>query len=629
MRKAIVTIGAAALLLTGCATGDTGVSSAAGGGGDKGSEGGSWLTRAASAGCTNPLIATYECFEGQFIETVAAESAYVNPNPAPLSFTDRPPRTLSFSGRLQADGTRASAPFPAAGQIVYAPALKAHAEQVLGQLLAHAPTPPPQDISVHVIANPFFGGSATSENDIFIHLGTFNEIQNDGPLAALLAHEAAHILLNHFDREELINRQQQVTGFVSRAAVVAAGFSSQKFGKRPDGSTGFFTDPGKTEDAKKTATTAMAVNYGVNFFTTDVIGGAWSRRQEDEADLLGNDLLVKAGYNPRATVQALRILKKMDAGRQLELEKLDADTSTLESAFQNGLSTEGIIAGLTDMAAQVFEAGWNDIRSYTQRAHRDPEKREEDMREYIKREHAQAGGAADGSALDAAKRKANFPKLWERYSKVNAARAMLLVKPVDLPKAEATLRDGMGGSVAQDPFPRELLASILDQQGKTQEALASYGRIRPGGVLSLSGYIEKIDIELRLGREADARRTLQTAQGVYGKEAFYHVELRILAAEGDAEGVKRVAKTCEDSERADVQELCKTTLAGIPASLGGSQGQPEEPGLLGVLTGAGTGAPVGSDAASAGATSGAATGGTSTGGASGGVLGAVGSLFSN
>ncbi|MEO1330971.1 MAG: M48 family metalloprotease [Pseudomonadota bacterium] len=638
MKSSIFVGAVAALALAGCASGGGPLGS----GDSKKDEGGSWLERTASVGCTNPLIDTYKCFEGTLISNMvggpdAPATAEIAPQPAP-SFAERPPRTLSFSGRLQANGERASAPFPVASQVIEAPALEAYVEEILGRLLQHSPTPPPSDISVHVIADPLFGGVATAENDIFVNLGAFAEAPNEGVVAALLAHEASHILLEHFDREELIEKQQQVTGAVAKTAILAAGLSSQRFGTNTSGQSGFYTDPEAAERAKRTQTTATVVNAGANFISTDVIGGAWSRRQEDEADILGADLLVAAGYDARRSLMALDILRAAYSERETELERLSVDTTAMQTALTEDRSAEGLIGGMTDALSQVFTAAWNDVRSWTQRSHLDPTKRRESMTGYVRREYRQAKPTVDRKAeaesLKRVKRQARFGRLLERYKKVEAARR-IVTSPAegqapDYARAEAILRDGMGGSVAQDAYPRELLATILAAQGKKREALASYDRVRPGSVLSINGYTEKFGLEMELGQQSSARRTLATAQEVYGQPLFYNLELRALAAEGDAEGVKRVAAACRESEYPGVEESCDEVLASIPESLGGDQGK-ESGGFLESVSGALSGGSIAqtdeNETAAAATPASATSSGSSS--SSGGILGGIESLLGN
>ena len=84
--------------------------------------------------------------------------------------------------------------------------LRAYCEGVLARLLAQWPYPRP-DIRVRFSASESFGARATLDNDIYLNLGTLQAIESEDELAAILGHEAAHLLLGHLDRDHFFNQQ--------------------------------------------------------------------------------------------------------------------------------------------------------------------------------------------------------------------------------------------------------------------------------------------------------------------------------------------------------------------------------------------------------------------------------------
>ena len=534
------------------------------------------LVGAAGIECVNPFSDTYECFDGQLLHVVAGDPSVIGTYPVQAS-PNRPPKTLSF-GKSRGD----SAPIDPAGRQVHAPKLKAYAEDILAKLLEVAPVEPPA-IAVHIVSDPFYGGFATGENDIFINLGTFNEANTEDEVASLIAHEAAHIILNHFDRINLADRQREVGAMAVKTAVLSSSLRHTKFDKN----TNKFIST--TDDVTKTGTVQKAViaNEAYNFVSTDLVGSAWSRRQEDEADLLGLDMLVAAGYSRNGATGGLRILKEAYRERELFVDQLSSQTDDLEAALAADPSLQNLESVGIELGTRIGEALWKDMKTWVQRSHLDPEDRLENINAYVRREHRAARESSREDRLEANKKAANFDQLWERYTAVQ--RAYVMMTQNDFQGAKAEIAKGLKGSAASDPYPREVQAKILGGLGDVRGSLASYGKVRDGSIFSISGYVDKAGKELSIGQAKTALRTLETGEGHFGAELFYPLKISAYSSLGQKDQVTQTAELCSKSSLSTIREECRVSLAQVPAELGGQEGAPEagEGGLLNALSGAG------------------------------------------
>lgn len=582
MKRAILrssaAITAALLMLTACKTTD-------GAGDDSPS-----LVEKAGADCMNPLKDTFECFDGKLIEIIAGDPAVIGTFDVPPT-PKRPPQTLSFdSARDGAKG--AYSPVDLAGRRVHAPVLEAYARDILAKLLAHSPNPPPP-IAVHIISNDKFGGAATGENDIFVHLGTFNESNIEDTVASLLAHEAAHILLKHFDRVRIAEQNRELGAAVVSGAV----FASSLKNTAEDGTTGSLeTDEEKAKQSTLARRAALA-NKTYNFVATDVIGSAWSRRQEDEADLMGLDLLVAAGYNRAGAIKSMQILQALYNERETTEEKLGkALTSALEGFGETGQKFfASLITGAqdeeTEDAALAYgidsgEAILSIFADSIFRAkHLSPDERMEQIRAYSGREYrGMARSEGNPDRLASIKRKADFERLMRRYTDVEAAVGLLAEGEFDA--AELRVREGLGGSVRQDPYPREVYARILAAKGDYSGAVAQYAKVRPGSIFSLSGYNEKAINEMLIGRNKTALVTLEVAATHYGEETFYPLSIRANGNLKNKAEVQAIGAACEaDDTSSRVQAMCEAELSRISPAYGGTLGIEKSKGALGVLGG--------------------------------------------
>jgi predicted Zn-dependent protease len=117
-----------------------------------------------------------------------------------------------------------------------------------------------------------------------VTVGLLSMVQNDDQLAAVIGHEAGHVVAHH--AAERVS-QERTSKILLGIAGAAAG--SSDFGK-------LLKDHG--DDAAK---------FGVLL--------PFSRKQELEADRLGVDYMARAGYRPREAVVLWRNMQALDGGK--------------------------------------------------------------------------------------------------------------------------------------------------------------------------------------------------------------------------------------------------------------------------------------------------------------------------
>ncbi len=139
----------------------------------------------------------------------------------------------------------------------------------------------------HVVASSDVNAFALPGGSIFVNLGTVQAAQTEAQLAGVLAHETSHVVLRHATCNM---KKQQATNIVAGLGAIA---SSILLG---DGAGG---------QAAQAIIGGGAGLYGLRM----------SRDDEKQADLLGTDILYKAGYDPRGLPQFFEIIQsKYGAG---------------------------------------------------------------------------------------------------------------------------------------------------------------------------------------------------------------------------------------------------------------------------------------------------------------------------
>ncbi len=123
-----------------------------------------------------------------------------------------------------------------------------------------------------------YADSYTSDNSVVVTKGLLNYLKNDDELAAILSHEIVHLLRNHQAK-----RVAKRTGVAVGLAVLLAAAGADD---DPDNDNGYFSRKRRADHGRL---------ENLNFHL-----GVFEQKYETEADLLGMDLMARAGYNPRA-----------------------------------------------------------------------------------------------------------------------------------------------------------------------------------------------------------------------------------------------------------------------------------------------------------------------------------------
>ena len=111
-----------------------------------------------------------------------------------------------------------------------------------------------------------------------------SQLQTEGQLAGVLAHETSHVIARH-SAEQLA--KTQLTQGLTGAAVIAA------------------VDPNDPRTYRN-AQFAMLVNQMINL--------KFSRSDEIEADTFGVKYMAQAGYDPRSMIDVMKILEQSSSG---------------------------------------------------------------------------------------------------------------------------------------------------------------------------------------------------------------------------------------------------------------------------------------------------------------------------
>ena len=146
-----------------------------------------------------------------------------------------------------------------------------------------------EDIEFHVVASPQLNAFTTGGKHVYFYTKLLEEVDSEDAMAAVVGHEFGHIIGRHVQGS--MNRQMGILAAAAGAGAVGALLA---------------------EDGKRMETGAMAAGATAGVGT--LAGMKWGRDGEREADDLGFDFYVRAGYDPDKFDDFFRVLAEKSSG---------------------------------------------------------------------------------------------------------------------------------------------------------------------------------------------------------------------------------------------------------------------------------------------------------------------------
>jgi len=175
--------------------------------------------------------------------------------------------------------------------------------RTLGYRLASSSADPSQDYTFTLINVPEINSFATFGGYVFIFSGMFTITQNQDQLAAVMAHELAHISQHHLQRA-MEDQKKSTPLYVLGAFAAALAASRADSGNRYNQNQPYGYGYGNTP-YQQGVDPAIGAFYSVMAMMQQHMID-FTRKDEEEADHVGIETLAKAGFDPEgmATVFA-------------------------------------------------------------------------------------------------------------------------------------------------------------------------------------------------------------------------------------------------------------------------------------------------------------------------------------
>ncbi len=442
--------------------------------------------------------------------------------------------------------------------LVPASPLDTYLNGVLAKLLAQSPvTNVPA--RVYVRASGDWAAKSTADANIYVALGALLRLDNEDEVAALLAHEASHVILGHADADVVQGVQQraiQLSALAAEAQQMLAG------GKTAGSGGGTLAGGARVEDQ----TRALLLN-------TLLLSPAWTREQERDADRLGTDLLGRAGYAPQAMASLLRKQKSVERERAASpataaLDKqffgVDAgaqvQAQAQKAAQHIGIDPQGLGALAGAAFGKAAEWGAKQVDE-AKRSHPKTEERIVEIEAYTADEYGgTAAPALQVATWEAAKEQDGTVDILENYIAAIEAKGKLAAG--DVATARRLAKTGLSGPTRAHAYPNYVAAAVQLTSGAAALALADYETALAGPEPAGAIYAEASAVYLQTGKGAKAVEVMESGYDRLQQPPSLTVPLirtyQLAGRQGDAD---RVAAMCA-VRWPNLQALCADAAKG-------------------------------------------------------------------
>jgi predicted Zn-dependent protease len=425
--------------------------------------------------------------------------------------------------------------------LVHAPDFQVYLDSVMRRLLAKAPRPDLPARAVLVTSRDW-AAAATPPGLVFVPVGLVESLDNEDQLAFILGHEVSHVLFRHHDSDWLVKSQKHAV------AAGELGLAARTVLER------------RTPQSGALSPTGLTAAKAVLLASDKIIAPAWNRNQEQQADLLGIDIMIAGGYNPVGATDVLQKMVAWDkaAGQAYREPPRDLVKQLSSLAAEAGAAGQSSgRSGFPDVSRffDVIGAEIANAMSELSQSHPKPEERLELVQGYLFREYRSLP-PVDVSVHGwmAARRHPQTQEVFGHYAQAFEARAKLAEG--DLRGAEGRAQASAQGFTRSHSFPRATLAEIYARSNRSDRVMEHLRIALEAPEQALETHLRLAALHERGNRFQEAIRVLELARTRFADHPRAWPDLiRVYRRAGRQQDASALELKCR-VEFPDFRQLC-------------------------------------------------------------------------
>ena len=407
---------------------------------------------------------------------------------------------------------------------------------ILQKIIAVSPLPdlPARVVAVDLQHSPV--AVAMKDGTIYVpfkllaDMNTNPNYASEDALAFLLAHELSHILYYHFHSDAVGDSVEVVK------VATEVGYSLLKALEEGTGKTGKITPV-----VEKLDTFYKRVEV-VQLLEESALTPTFTRKQEDEADLLAFDLMIKAGYNPDASYDFMSLLQAYEEEAENIVKRQNIDENDKEDGEKDPISQ------IAETIMTELQKGLGSLK----RHHATASKRRKALNEYHDRWADKVADAEDiilrrlgweknSRAGDLSETDTEIiRKLFVNYEAAKNAETAIATDNYD--KARTLIQQSLSTPTKFNAYPRIVAALYHEERGERTEAIEHIRQALQGPGPSFLVYEKYI----RLLDDKETRLTV-----LYEAETKFGRFVRLMRLRATT-----LEKLGREEEARQVRELC-------------------------------------------------------------------------
>ncbi len=436
-----------------------------------------------------------------------------------------------------------------ANGFVPSPLMHDYVYGVLMRVLRGVTMPPSFHPDVHILAAPEFSALCTPDGTIIITVGLLEQLDNEDELAFVLAHEVSHAIYRHHDAE-WFNKAQYYAIMNGAAvqniadAVSVGGFNGTNIGRGLD------------------------VAQHLYKLSQNVLAPQMTRAQEDAADALGFDLMVKAGYDSEAALAVMDKLAEQEAeaaaaaAAAKDAAKGDGGHSGFSASNLLGAVNNAMAGDWTDVAITAFDTAVDNM-SEEATSHHPATEREQLLSAYAFREYRDLLPAAPtplpwAEGSKSAQAKATTALLAHYAAAENAAAYIADRNQGDPLSAKDEIAHSTAMPTVDHAYTEFVASEYYDMNGQKPLSEAALKKAIAGSEPSWEIYSRLLDIYIARNDWQSAETLMNQAVTRFDNSpVLLPKHIQILAGAGDEAGAQALLPQCKSYDVKELYEACK------------------------------------------------------------------------
>lgn len=453
---------------------------------------------------------------------------------------------------------------------VPSPELHDYVRSVLMRDLAGVTLPPSFKPDVKILAAPEFSALCTPDGTIIVTVGLLELLENEDELAFILGHEVSHAIYRHHDSDWF--KKSQYYMVVNGAAVddVAKGFS-------------FSIGGVSTSDIARGANFASHVAK----LSGNVLVPQYERQQEDMADALGFDLMVKAGYDFEAALSVMDKLGEQEAEADAAAKEAQAaEDKKSDSSDDDNSGGGGVLGGLSGLsglgvggfglggggashigawaglAMDVFDSAV-DSMSTEASSHHPAKEREELLSNYEFREYRDMVPAVPTplpwSPQSASPQRAQLNALLGHYSQAEDAAAYIADARQGTPqRTQSDVQISTAAPTGDHAYTQFVASEYYEKDNQNQLSEAALQKAVNGPEPSWEVYSRLLDIHIARNDWAGAQTLMDQAVARFDNSpVLLPKRIEILHGAGQQAEAEKLLPQCNSYDIHELYDECK------------------------------------------------------------------------